>query len=178
LTHNSIKLCSKNFELRGLKGEFYIGSIEELDKFLPETYKGIFDLVYSFGVIHHTPNPSNVIEQIKKLESEIEQKETDQVISDLLKKQIEKMQQETEKMHKYEQVQQSKNEIEKIIKQMDAMDDKKFMKEKFEKIWQAVEEMEAAPATLKDIQQNGLKPTISSGIQAPGTFTPVKGLFN
>jgi Flp pilus assembly protein TadD len=120
----------------------------------------------------------HVIEQIKKLESEIEQKETDQVISDLLKKQIEKMQQETEKMHKYEQVQQSKNEIEKIIKQMDAMDDKKFMKEKFEKIWQAVEEMEAAPATLKDIQQNGLKPTISSGIQAPGTFTPVKGLFN
>jgi hypothetical protein len=120
----------------------------------------------------------HVIEQIKKLESEIEQKETDQIISDLLKKQIEKMQQETEKMHKYEQVQQSKNEIEKIIKEMDAMDEKKFMKEKFEKIRQAVEEMEAAPATLEDIQQNGLKPTISSGIQAPGTFTPVKGLFN
>ena len=66
LTDNSIKLCSKNFELHGLKGEFYVGSIEELEKFLPETYKGMFDLVYSFGVIHHTPNPSNVIEQVKK----------------------------------------------------------------------------------------------------------------
>ena len=88
------------------------------------------------------------------------------------------MQQETEKMDKYEQVQQSKNEIEKIIKEMDTMDEKKFMEEKFEKIRQAVEEMEAAPPTLKDIQQYGLQPSISSGVQAPGTFTPVKGLFN
>ena len=32
--------------------------------------------------------------------------------------------------------------------------------------------------TLKDIQQYGLQPSISSGVQAPGTFTPVKGLFN
>jgi Flp pilus assembly protein TadD len=120
----------------------------------------------------------NVIEQIKKLESEIGQKETEQIKKDLLKKQIEKMQQETEKMDKYEQVQQSKNEIEKIIKEMDTMDEKKFMKEKFEKIRQAVEEMEAAPPTLKDIQQYGLQPSISSGVQAPGTFTPVKGLFN
>ena len=56
--------------------------------------------------------------------------------------------------------------------------DKKFMQEKFNKIMQAVDEMEAAPAILKSIQQNGLQPSISSGIQAPGTFTPVKGLFN
>ena len=120
----------------------------------------------------------HVIEQIKKLESEIEQKEADQANKDLLKKQIEKMQQEVEKMDKYEDVQQSKKEIEKIMKEMDVMDDKKFMQEKFNKIMQAVDEMEAAPAILKNIQQNGLQPSISSGIQAPGTFTPVKGLFN
>ena len=88
------------------------------------------------------------------------------------------MQQETDKMDKYEEVPQSKKEMEKIMKEMDAMDDKKFMKEKFDKIRQAVDEMEAAPAILKNIQQNGLQSSLSSGIQAPGTFTPVKGLFN
>lgn len=120
----------------------------------------------------------NVIEQIKKLESEIEQKETNAQNKEQLKKQIEKMQQETDKMDKYEDVQQSKKEIEKAIKEMDAMDDKKFMKEKFDKIMESVNEMEAAPAILKGIQQNGLQSSLSSGMQAPGTFTPVKGLFN
>ncbi|WP_462221111.1 hypothetical protein [Ferruginibacter sp.] len=120
----------------------------------------------------------HIIEQIEKLEAEIEQKETNAEKKEQLKKQIEKMQQETDKMDKYEQVQQSKKEMEKIMKEMDAMDDKKFMKDKFDKIIQAVDEMEAAPAILKDIQQNGLQSSISSGIQAPGTFTPVKGLFN
>jgi Flp pilus assembly protein TadD len=120
----------------------------------------------------------NLIEQIKSLESEIEQKETDAGKKEQLKQQIEKMQQETDKMDKYEDVQASKKEMEKIMKEMDDMDDKKFMKEKFDKITQAVEEMESAPAILKGIQQNGLQTSISSGLQAPGTFTPVKGLFN
>lgn len=120
----------------------------------------------------------NIIEQIEKLESEIAQKETDAQKKEHLKEQIEKMQQETDKMDKYEDVQQSKKEMEKIMKEMDAMDDKKFMKEKFDKIKQAVDEMEATPAILKDIQQNGLQPSINSGVQAPGTFTPRKGLFN
>ena len=120
----------------------------------------------------------HIIEQIEKLGAEIEQKETNAEKKEQLKKQIEKMQQETDKMDKYEQVQQSKKEMEKIMKEMDAMDDKKFMKDKFDKIIQAVDEMEAAPAILKGIQQNGLQPSISSGIQAPGAFSPVKGLFN
>ena len=120
----------------------------------------------------------NVIEQIKKLESEIEQKETNAAKKEELKKQIERMQQETDKMDKYEQVPQSKKEMEKIMKEMDAMDDKKFMKDKFDKIMESVNEMEAAPAILKDIQQKGLQSSISSGLQAPGTFTPVNGLFN
>ncbi len=120
----------------------------------------------------------NLIEQIKKLEKEIEQKEADVQKKEQLKKQIQSMQRETEKMDTYEQVQASKKEIERIIKEMDAMDGEKFMKEKFDKIMQAVDEMDAAPAILKDIQQNGLQSSISSGIQVPGTFTPVKGLFN
>ncbi len=66
LTNAAIDLCKKNFEARGLKAEFYCGNIEELDTFLPASYKESFDLVYSFGVIHHTPTPSNVIQQVKQ----------------------------------------------------------------------------------------------------------------
>jgi len=119
----------------------------------------------------------NLIEQIKKLEEEIEQKEADGQKKEQLKKQIQSMQQETEKMDTYEQVQASKKEIEKIIKEMDAMDDKQFMKEKFDKITQLVDQMEATPAIAKDIQQNGLQASVSSGVQVPGTFTPNKTLF-
>jgi len=66
LTHKGIDLCQKNFELHNLSGEFYQGNIEELDTFLPTNYLNSFDLIYSFGVIHHTPTPSNVINQVSK----------------------------------------------------------------------------------------------------------------
>jgi SAM-dependent methyltransferase len=64
LTENSLELCKKNFELHGLRGEFYLGNIEELDKILPEEYYKKYDLIYSFGVIHHTPNPKRVFEKM------------------------------------------------------------------------------------------------------------------
>ena len=120
----------------------------------------------------------NVIEQIKKLESDIDLKESNTQKKEDLKKQIEKMKQETEKMDNYEKIQTSKTAMEKIMKEMDAMDDKNFMKNKFEKIIQLVDEMEAAPSILKGIQQNGLQLSLSTGIQAPGTFTPSKSLYN
>ena len=66
LTPAAIELCKKNFEVRGLKAEFYCGNIEELHAFLPASDKKSFDIVYSFGVIHHTPNPSRVIQQVKQ----------------------------------------------------------------------------------------------------------------
>jgi SAM-dependent methyltransferase len=53
-----------NFALHGLTGEFFLGNIEELDTILPKDYQGKFDLIYSFGVIHHTPNPKKVFEQM------------------------------------------------------------------------------------------------------------------
>ena len=64
LTENSLALCKKNFELHGLTGSFFQGNIEELDTILPESYIRSFDLVYSFGVIHHTPNPRKVFQKI------------------------------------------------------------------------------------------------------------------
>jgi hypothetical protein len=119
----------------------------------------------------------NLIGQIRKLEMEIEQKEADAQKKQQLKNQIQRMQQETDKMDTYDQVQASSKEIEKIIKEMDAMDDKKNMKDGFDKIMRAVDQMEATPSIAKDIQQNGLQASISSGVQVPGTFTPQKGLF-
>ena len=64
LTKAAIDLCKKNFEVHGLQGTFFQGNIESLDTILPESYRGSFDLIYSFGVIHHTPNPKKVFEQI------------------------------------------------------------------------------------------------------------------
>jgi hypothetical protein len=43
--------------------QFYGGNAEELTQFVPvESY----DLIYSFGVIHHTPHPRKVLENLKE----------------------------------------------------------------------------------------------------------------
>lgn len=63
LSEKSLEVCKKRFEVYGLTAKFYQGNAEELSSFLPiEPY----DLIYSFGVIHHTPNPQKVFEEIKK----------------------------------------------------------------------------------------------------------------
>lgn len=62
LSESSLALARKRFEVYGLSGTFYLGSAEELSDRIPlDTY----DLVYSFGVIHHTPHPRRVIDHVK-----------------------------------------------------------------------------------------------------------------
>jgi 2-polyprenyl-3-methyl-5-hydroxy-6-metoxy-1,4-benzoquinol methylase len=64
LSEMSLELARKRAEVFGLADriQFYHGSGETLVRVLPpETY----DLVYSFGVIHHTPHPDHVLEQIR-----------------------------------------------------------------------------------------------------------------
>ena len=63
LSTESLNLAKKRFEVYGLEGNFYQGNAEYLSQFLP---KEKYHLVYSWGVIHHTPHPKNVIEEIKK----------------------------------------------------------------------------------------------------------------
>jgi 2-polyprenyl-3-methyl-5-hydroxy-6-metoxy-1,4-benzoquinol methylase len=64
LSPQSLDLARKRVEVYGLQDQvrFYSGSAEELTQFVPiEPY----DLIYSFGVIHHTPHPERVVEQMR-----------------------------------------------------------------------------------------------------------------
>jgi len=56
LTENSIDICKKRFHLLNLKGDFEVQNIEEYCS------NEKFDLIYSFGVLHHTPNIDKAIE--------------------------------------------------------------------------------------------------------------------
>ena len=53
LTDSAIELARKRFDLFGLPGQFKVANAAE-----PETFQdlGTFDLVYSWGVIHHWPD--------------------------------------------------------------------------------------------------------------------------
>ncbi|MHC4662643.1 MAG: class I SAM-dependent methyltransferase [Planctomycetota bacterium] len=63
LSEDSLNVCRKRFEVYGLSADFHLCNAEELSSSVPaETY----DLVYSFGVIHHTPHPEKAISEIKK----------------------------------------------------------------------------------------------------------------
>lgn len=61
LSENSLAVARQRAELLGLDIKFYQANAENLTSVVPvERY----DLVYSFGVIHHTPHPEEVIKQI------------------------------------------------------------------------------------------------------------------
>src|SRR5262249_38804101 len=63
LSGESLALCRRRFEAFGLSARFHQGNVEELSSIVPvEPY----DLVYSFGVVHHTPHPRRGIEQIMR----------------------------------------------------------------------------------------------------------------
>jgi ubiquinone/menaquinone biosynthesis C-methylase UbiE len=66
LSSKSLEVASQRARVFGLEDrvQFLQANGEQLAETLPaETY----DLVYSFGVIHHTPHPDRVIEQIRKV---------------------------------------------------------------------------------------------------------------
>jgi len=61
LSTESLKLCRRRFELFGLPQHIFQGSAMELDTFLPAMK---FDIIYSYGVIHHMPNPAKCVCQL------------------------------------------------------------------------------------------------------------------
>lgn len=64
LTEKSLALAKRRAETFGLEDRirFFQANAEELSAYVPvESY----DLIYSFGVIHHTPHPERVLDQLK-----------------------------------------------------------------------------------------------------------------
>ncbi|MBX7136845.1 MAG: class I SAM-dependent methyltransferase [Oligoflexia bacterium] len=64
LSSESMKIAQQRFEVFGLNGRFINANAESVATQLPGEK---FDLVYSFGVIHHTPQPAAVIDGVKQL---------------------------------------------------------------------------------------------------------------
>ena len=65
LSAESIKLARQRFEVFGLTGTFIECNAEELDTVFANGEQ--FDLIYSFGVIHHAPSPGRVVNKLPKL---------------------------------------------------------------------------------------------------------------
>ena len=64
LAENNINITKNRFKVFNLKAKFVLGNVEELSSYFP---KKQFDLVYSFGVLHHTPCPALALEEIFKV---------------------------------------------------------------------------------------------------------------
>ena len=63
LSERSLNICKERFKVFGLNAKFYHCDLENLSLTVPiEDY----DLVYSFGVIHHTPNQKKAFSEISK----------------------------------------------------------------------------------------------------------------
>lgn len=63
LSSKSLELCKHHFKVYGLDAHFVCGNAEKLD----ELVSGPFDLIYSFGVIHHTASPENITRHFPQL---------------------------------------------------------------------------------------------------------------
>lgn len=62
ITEKAIELIRDRFALYGQKGNFRVADAEALP-FEDNT----FDVVYSFGVLHHTPNTAGSIEEVRRV---------------------------------------------------------------------------------------------------------------
>ncbi len=62
LTEAAVSLARKNFELQNLAGEFRTADAENLD-----FADGTFDLVYSHGVLHHTPDTERAVAEVRRV---------------------------------------------------------------------------------------------------------------
>ena len=58
LSVESLKLAKKRFSVYNQIGHFYEGNSEELSNFLPDEK---YHLIYSWGVLHHTPHPDKAM---------------------------------------------------------------------------------------------------------------------
>lgn len=60
----SLEIARQRADVYGLSNiRFYHGNAEDLSSFLPVQP---YDLIYSFGVIHHTPHPERIIQELQR----------------------------------------------------------------------------------------------------------------
>jgi ubiquinone/menaquinone biosynthesis C-methylase UbiE len=62
LTEAAVSLARRRFELEGLQGEFRVADAEGLE-FADES----FDIVYSHGVLHHTPDGAAAVREVHRV---------------------------------------------------------------------------------------------------------------
>ena len=65
ISKKSLDIAKHRFEIFNLEGKFINGNCELLTKYFKKSDK--FDLIYSWGVLHHTPNIKKAINQIYKI---------------------------------------------------------------------------------------------------------------
>lgn len=65
LSPASLNLTRQRLQVFGLSGKLIEGNAENLDELLGPELLGSFDLVWSFGVIHHTPFPTRIIGHVR-----------------------------------------------------------------------------------------------------------------
>jgi len=65
LTEKSLAVARQRVAVSGMEDavQFFQADAEQLSDYVPVQK---YDLIYSFGVIHHTPHPDRVIEQLRK----------------------------------------------------------------------------------------------------------------
>ena len=65
ISSKSLEICKKRMDANGLKATLICGNAEELQKLLEHHgVIGGFDLVYSFGVIHHATRPELIVKEV------------------------------------------------------------------------------------------------------------------
>ena len=64
LSEESLNICRNRFKEYGLEAKFILCNAEDINKYILEDEK--FDLIYSFGVVHHSPNPGEILQSLKK----------------------------------------------------------------------------------------------------------------
>lgn len=62
ISEESVKLTKQRFDVYGYDAEYYVGNLEELSNIIPHKK---YDLIYSFGVIHHAEFPKKIISELK-----------------------------------------------------------------------------------------------------------------
>ena len=62
LTEASVNLCLERLKLENLKADIKTGDVENLD--FPDNF---FDIVYTYGVIHHTPDTEKAVKEIYRV---------------------------------------------------------------------------------------------------------------